>query len=87
MFTWTFWESYANSFALMAEEQLILILCLRELKALGPQQKRQAASKSVDQGTERHDAGPPVVTCGMSRSLASWTWVICVVGGATQSPT
>lgn len=32
------------------------MFCLRELKALGPWEKRGAASKSMDQGTKRHNA-------------------------------
>lgn len=44
----------------MPVEQVTLIPCLRELKTLGPWQKRRAASKNVDQGTKRH-AGCPVL--------------------------
>lgn len=46
----------------MLVEQFTLMPCLRELKTSGPWQKRGAASKNVDQGAKRHDAGSPVVT-------------------------
>ena len=72
----------------MPVEQVTLMLCLRELKTLGPWQKRRAASKNVAQGTKRHDAGSPVVTEELwdeQLPSPSWAWVICVVGGTMQS--
>jgi len=64
-------------------------VCVKELQALGPWHKRVSASKNVDPDTKRLMMQALLVSprsCGTSRSLASWAWVICVVGGPTHSP-